>query len=120
MFDFASICDFSRAHCIAMCAFLVPANLLATLLTLSIAVLKLPRPRLWQSVSLATILAIVMVSHVLTWFMAGVVAAPTYILLALASTCLILNCGAVYYAKTRNNSAIFIPTLVTDKLTNRF
>jgi predicted neutral ceramidase superfamily lipid hydrolase len=119
MFDFASICDFSRTHCIAMCAFLVPANLLVTTLTLSIVVFQLPQPKLKHSISLAAILALVMISHVLTWFMVGVVAAPTYILLGLASTCLIINFGALYYAKTRTNSAIFIPNLVTEKLTSR-
>ncbi|PSB04904.1 hypothetical protein [Merismopedia glauca] len=106
MFDFSSLCEFSRTHCIAMCAFLVPANLLVTTITLSIVGFKLPQPKLWQSVSLGTFLALVMISHVFTWFMVGIVAAPTYILLFLASTCLVLNFGAVYYAKTQTNVAI--------------
>jgi hypothetical protein len=106
MFDFSSIGEFSRTHCIGMCAFLVPANLLVTTITLAIVWLKIPQPKLWQSVTIATILALVMISHVLTWFMVGVVAAPTYILLWLASTCLVLNFGAVYYAKHSRNRAI--------------
>lgn len=101
MFDFSSLCEFSRTHCISLCAFLVPANLIFTALTLSIVIFRLPQPKLWQSISLATALALVMILHVFTWFEVGVVAAPTFILLFLASLCLTLNFGAAYYAKSQ-------------------
>lgn len=106
MFDFASLCEFSRTHCVAICAFLVPANLIVTSLTLSIVIFKLDRPKLWQSVAGASMLALVMIMHVLTWFKIGVVAAPTYILLVLASLCLAANFGAVYYTRTQSNLAL--------------
>lgn len=34
MFDFNTLAEFSRAYCIGICAFLIPANLVATSLTI--------------------------------------------------------------------------------------
>ncbi len=88
---FCTVSDFSRQHCLGICAFLVPANLIATatLLVLHFGDFR----RLWQmAVSLlAAPLALVMILHVYTWFAVGVVAGPTFILLALACLCLGLN-----------------------------
>lgn len=42
MFDIISLGEFSRNHCVGICAFLVPANLLATLLSLIFVVVNPP------------------------------------------------------------------------------
>ncbi len=97
MIEFHTLAEFSRANCIAICAFLVPANLIATLLTIILAVLGRPSHQIWQAAGFASILAFVMVSHVYTWFAIGVVMAPTFILLSLAVTCLLINSGAIVY-----------------------
>ncbi|BAT55424.1 hypothetical protein NOS3756_44110 [Nostoc sp. NIES-3756] len=91
MLDFSTFAEFSRTNCIGICAFLVPANLLTTLLTVILAILGRSNHQIWQSVSLASIFATFMIYHVYTWFMIGVVMLPTYILLALAITCLLTN-----------------------------
>lgn len=99
MLDFSTLAEFSRTNCIGICAFLVPANLLATLLTIILAVLGRPTGQIWQSLSLASIFATVMIYHVYTWFLIGVVMLPTYILLALAIACLLTNFAAVILHK---------------------
>ncbi|NJM70021.1 MAG: hypothetical protein HC862_07195 [Scytonema sp. RU_4_4] len=100
MLDFNSLAEFSRANCVSICAFLVPANLLTTLLTMIFAALRRPSHYVWQAAGIASIFAFVMVLHVYTWFLIGVVMAPTYILLSLALTCLVINVGAILFLKT--------------------
>lgn len=91
MFDFNTLFEFSRTNCLAICAFLVPANLLFTLQTMIFTGLRRPQPQVRQAAMLACLPALVMVFHVFTWWMIGVVMAPTFILLGLASTCLSIN-----------------------------
>ncbi|TFI54507.1 hypothetical protein BLD44_009560 [Mastigocladus laminosus UU774] len=107
MLDFNSLADFSRTNCVSICAFLVPANLLTTLLTMIFAALRRPSYRVWQSAIVACIFAVVMILHVYTWFMIGVVMIPTYVLLWLAFTCLICNVGAILFHRRNINAPIF-------------
>lgn len=86
---------FSHTHCLAICGFLVPANLLATLQTMIFT----PWPRFRSQVNIvvtvASLYALLMVFHVFTWFAVGVVMAPTFILLFLACVCLTINGWAI-------------------------
>lgn len=95
MFDFNTLFEFSRTNCLAICAFLVPANLLFTLQTMIFTGLRRPQTQVRQAAMLACLPALVMVFHVFTWWMIGVVMAPTFILLGLASTCLSINFWAI-------------------------
>jgi hypothetical protein len=95
MFDFNILAEFSRYYCIGICAFLVPANLVATSLTMVFAMLSRPAAQVWLAAGIASIFALVMMLHVFTWFMVGMVMAPTYILLCLGSICLFTNFGAI-------------------------
>ena len=95
MFDFNTLAEFSRHYCIGICAFLVPANLVTTSLTVIFAMLHRPVAQVWQTAGIASIFALVMILHVFTWFMVGMVMAPTYILLCLGSICLCTNLGAI-------------------------
>lgn len=97
MLDFNLIAEFSRTNCLAICAFLVPANLLATLQTMIFAGRQSDRRRVQLMVGCASFYALVMVLHVYTWFSVGVVMAPTYILLSLGSVCLGINLCAIIY-----------------------
>ncbi|MBW4641528.1 MAG: hypothetical protein KME23_00600 [Goleter apudmare HA4340-LM2] len=99
MLDFNTLAEFSRANCVGICAFLVPANLLATLLTMILTALHRPSSQVWQAAGIASLLALVMVMHVYTWFMIGVVMAPTYILLSLAITCGLANLAAILWQR---------------------
>lgn len=100
MFDLNSVFEFSRNNCIAICGFLVPANMLITLVTMALVGMRRPKIQVLQSVVIACVLALVMVGHVMTWFAIGVVMAPTYILLFLASVCIILNLWAIAYSES--------------------
>ncbi|MDJ0731963.1 MAG: hypothetical protein QNJ33_18450 [Crocosphaera sp.] len=95
MFDIISITELSRNHCISICAFLVPANLLATLLSLIFIVIKPSRIQLLTSVTIAILFAITLSLHVASWWIIGVIQAPTFILLALATVCISLNIWAI-------------------------
>ena len=95
MLDFNTVTEFSRTYCIAICAFLVPANLLTTLQTAILTGLNRPRIQVWGSVVVASLWATAMIFHVFTWFAIGVVMPPTYILLVMGITCLTINVWAI-------------------------
>ena len=97
MFDLNTLADFSRANCISICAFLVPVNLIATLLAIIPIVLRRPPVKVWKAAGIGSIFAVLMLYHVFTWFMIGIVMAPTYILLCLGSICLFTNIVAITY-----------------------
>jgi hypothetical protein len=87
--------EFSHHHCVAICAVLVPANLLLTLQTLILTVQRAEQGRRWGSIVLANGLATLLSLHVLSWLWVGVVMPPTYILLSLALVCCSLNSWAL-------------------------
>ncbi|MGG6296978.1 hypothetical protein ACQ4M4_21490 [Leptolyngbya sp. AN02str] len=90
-----SLFEFSRTNCVAICAFLVPANLLATLQTLIFVGLERDRQQIQLMTSAATVYASLMVLHVVTWFVIGVVMIPTFILSGLATVCLVISGWAI-------------------------
>lgn len=104
MLEFNTIAEFSRSNCLTVCAFLVPANMIATLLTMVLTALHRPSQQIWQASGFATMFALVMILHVYTWFAVGVIMAPTFILLFLAVTCLLINCGAVIWQRRYINA----------------
>jgi hypothetical protein len=104
MLDFNTVADFSHRYCIEICAFLVPANLLASLQTIIFTGIKRPRLQVNLMVGVGSIYALVMVLHVFTWFAIGVIMAPTYILLLLASICLAINIWAVVHPSSMTRS----------------
>ncbi|MBW4508921.1 MAG: hypothetical protein KME64_20755 [Scytonematopsis contorta HA4267-MV1] len=97
MLDLNALAEFSRTNCVGICAFLVPAILVATLATIVLAVLGRPSRQLWPSAGVASLLAVVMLLHVYTWFSIGVVMAPTYVLLSMAIGCLTTNSLILLY-----------------------
>ena len=87
----SALTEFSHTHCTEICAFLVPANCLVTLQTLIWTGLGRAR---WQTglwIGAASVLASLMVLHVLTWFAIGVVRVPTFVLLGLVILCMGCN-----------------------------
>ena len=94
------IFEFSRQNCVAICSFLVPANLLATIMTLTLLGMQRPLSQMKVSVSFATIFALTLFLHIATWFMIGVITPVTFILAGLGTTCLLINLVAIVY---RNN-----------------
>lgn len=101
MTDFASLLEFSHSHCVAICSVLVPLNLIATSLTIGLVGLNQNSGRILVAAGLASLAAFVMVLHVMTWFVIGVVMIPTYVLLLLGSVCLGINLWAVLQPRSQ-------------------
>ncbi|MGD1851254.1 MAG: hypothetical protein ACFCBU_11835 [Cyanophyceae cyanobacterium] len=94
--DFAhAAAQFSRAYCVQICAFLVPANLAATLQTLMMMTMERPLAQVGSMGAIATALAVTMVLHVAPWVVVGVVMVPTFVLLSFGLACCIVNVWAV-------------------------
>jgi len=95
MLDIHTLCQLSRDYCVGICAFLVPANMIITTQTMIFTGCHRPK---WQSITTAIAAftyAIILLLHVWTWFMIGVVMAPTFILIFLAVVCLGINLWAI-------------------------
>jgi hypothetical protein len=95
MLNLNPLLNFSHTHCISICAILVPANLLATLQTLLLVGFCRPRGQVQRMTGIASLCALLMVLHVVSWLVIGVVMVPTYVLLGLGSTCLGINVWAI-------------------------
>jgi hypothetical protein len=98
MLDFSTINHLSRCYCVAICAFLVPTNLLLS--TAVILLTGLARsPQIRRNLSIAgTVAALLLVAHVASWWMVGVVAPATFILPALGLVCTLINWSCVKYS----------------------
>jgi hypothetical protein len=91
-----SLGDFSRSNCVALCAFLVPANLIATSQTILFTFLKRSPIQIFTITASAIIYASLMIFHVISWFVVGVVMAPTFVLMFLGIACLAINFTAIW------------------------
>jgi len=96
MLDLAFLFEFSRTNCLGICAFLVPINLLTTSLTLTLTGIGRSSRQVFIAAGVASLFSGIMVLHVLTWFLVGIVMPPTYILLGLGSLCLATNLVAFF------------------------
>jgi hypothetical protein len=94
MLELNSIAEFSRCHCIGICAVLVPTNLSIAIGTMRLTALGRSTSTIYATVGLSILPAIVLLLHVMTWWAIGVVMLPTYILPILAITCLTINAYA--------------------------
>lgn len=97
MFDPQSIFEFSRDHCVAICSFLVPANLMTTIATLVLVIRNQPLLKIRWLMGIASVFALILFLHVSTWFIIGVITPVTFILFGLGATCLIINALALIY-----------------------
>jgi hypothetical protein len=99
MFDLEPIFEFSRNYCVAICACLVPANLLTTTYTLVLSATGQSLRKMSWSLAIAVTLAITLFLHVSTWFTIGVITPVTFILFGLGMSCLSINIVAIIYRK---------------------
>ncbi len=114
MLDLTSLFEFSCSHCIAICATLVPANLLATSQVMLWVWLERPLAQVQLTAGVASFYATLLLLHVFTWFAIGVVMAPTFILIILSSVCLAINLCAVLYSRRQAKErrwALWMPKL---------
>lgn len=88
---FDQLCEFSRCHCVAICGGLVPFNLILSFLTL-VYVARQAAPALIQKNAIAVYGGVtLMVLHVSTWFLVGVVMVPTFVLPVFGAVCVAIN-----------------------------
>ena len=97
MFDLEPVFEFSRHNCVAICSFLVPANLIATISTLILVAMGQSLSKIRWSLGAALAFAMTLFLHVSTWFIIGIITPVTFILLGLGTTCLLINAIAVIY-----------------------
>jgi hypothetical protein len=95
MIDLNSMVEFSRCHCIGICAFLVPTNLLLAGSIMVLVGLDRSKRLIDSIICVAVLPAITLFLHVATWWAIGVVMLPTFILPLLASTCLAIYAYAL-------------------------
>jgi len=100
MFDLEPIFEFSRHNCIAICSFLVPANLIATISTLVLVGTSQSLSKIRLSLTTGAIFAVTLFLHVSTWFIIGIITPVTFILFGLGTTCLLINALAVAYRQS--------------------
>jgi prepilin signal peptidase PulO-like enzyme (type II secretory pathway) len=98
-----SIAEFSRCHCIGICAVLVPTNLFLAIATLWFVAADRSSRRVYTTVSLSILPATIMLLHVASWWAIGVVMLPTFILPLLAVTCLAINIYAIVNPRQMQN-----------------
>jgi hypothetical protein len=96
--DFSTINHLSRCYCVAICAFLVPTNLLlSTAVILLTGLARSPQAR--RNLSIAgTFAAMLLISHVASWWIVGVVAPATFILPSLGLVCTVINWSCIKYS----------------------
>ncbi|WP_448561727.1 hypothetical protein [Trichothermofontia sp.] len=92
---FHCLADFSRSHCLSICAFLVPANLLTSSVILGLVGWRGEGWLVRVTVGFSSVWASLMLLHVLSWFTIGVVQIPTFVLCGLALVCLGINGWAI-------------------------
>jgi hypothetical protein len=95
MLDLNSIAEFSRCHCIGICAILVPFNLLLSNTTIFLVGANRSVQLIYATAAIAVWPAIALFLHVATWWSIGVVMLPTFILPVLATICLATQAYAV-------------------------
>lgn len=91
MFDLSALHEFSRCHCVAICAGLIPANLLVSTATIGLTLFNgsVAGCR-WLSIA-GVVCGLLLFSHVVSWWLIGVVAPATFILPSLALVCMGVN-----------------------------
>jgi hypothetical protein len=90
-----TIAEFSRCHCVSICAFLVPTNLLLASAVLLLTALDRSVRTIYAIAGIGVLPALALFLHVATWWSIGVVMLPTFILPLLATTCLAIYAYAV-------------------------
>ncbi|RMD72621.1 MAG: hypothetical protein D6822_00985 [Cyanobacteria bacterium J149] len=96
MLSLEPIFEFSRQNCVAICAFLVPANLIATLISIFLLFWQRSPLLVNFSAPVGCLLAFSLFFHVSTWLMIGVVTSATFILTALSATCTVINFSVLF------------------------
>jgi hypothetical protein len=110
MFDLATLHHFSRCNCVAICAALIPVNLLiSTAVIVLSAIDQSPRQR-QQLAVLGIFPGALLVSHVASWWLVGVVAPATILLPSLALLCTSINWACIWKPAIVQRAYAYIQT----------
>ncbi len=97
MFDLSTLHELSRCHCLAICAVLVPANLLMSTAVVSLTIGNRSMVlRQWLSIG-GAICGGLLLAHVWSWWLIGVVAPATFVLPSLGLLCTTINWVCLNY-----------------------
>jgi prepilin signal peptidase PulO-like enzyme (type II secretory pathway) len=112
MLDFDTLNHLSRCHCVSICAALVPANLLVcSAIILLTGTDRSLQARRWLAVVGAGFFALLL-AHVASWWLIGVVAPATFILPSLGLLCSVINWSCLKHEKIM---AHYIQSLVLSR-----
>ena len=118
MLNFTPLFEWSRLNCVAICAVLVPANLLATVSTLGFCLQQRAVTR--PTAVGGSLVALTLFGHIATWFVIGVITPVTFILASLGSTCLAINLWAILFPRSFGRSLQAMSGLIVTRLINPF
>lgn len=97
MLDLSALHEFSRCHCVAICAALVPVNLLICAAVIGLTAFDgSVMLRRWLSIG-GALVSLLLISHVGSWWLIGVVAPATFILPSLGILCSAINWACLHY-----------------------
>lgn len=108
MLSLNALLDFSRCNCVGICAFLVPLNILSTALTVYKVSRNHPPRSIHLSIGFASLAAVLLALHDLSWLIIGVIMAPTYILFTIALVCLSFNAWAGFHPRSMRQTVLTI------------
>jgi hypothetical protein len=97
MLDLSALHEFSRCHCVAICAALVPINLLISTAVIGLTMFNGSwAQRRWLSIG-GALAGLLLFTHVGSWWLIGVVAPATFILPTLGLLCSAINWACLHY-----------------------
>jgi hypothetical protein len=97
MLDLSALHEFSRCYCVAICAALVPVNLLISAAVIGLTMFNRSLSlRRWLSIG-GALCCLLLLTHVGSWWLIGVVAPATFILPSLGLLCSAINWACLHY-----------------------
>jgi uncharacterized membrane protein (GlpM family) len=115
MLDLNNIAEFSRCHCIGICAVLVPLNLLLSAISTYLVGANRSTKLIYGTAAVALWPAVALFLHVATWWSIGVVMLPTFILPILATICLANQAFAVINPQQMRTLLLTVLAFVINK-----
>jgi hypothetical protein len=115
MLELNTIGEFSRYHCIGICAVLIPTSLCLSSATLLGVAMNKSLQLIRVAIYLGILTAILLLLHVATWLSIGVVMLPTFILPVIAILTLSIQIYALINPQQLRNLSLTIVKIVGTK-----
>ncbi len=115
MLELNTIGEFSRCHCIGICAILIPTSLCLSSATIWSAATNKSILLVRTTIYLGILTAILLLLHVATWLSIGVVMLPTFILPVIAISTLSIQIYALVNPQHLRNLSLKIVKILSAK-----